>query len=182
MKKAIHTYTVLLVYTLLLCPDSLANTVDFEEQEREEEEVDQLGATFLETYRENHLLPLYYTASPYQEVYVGNTPNVEDINSLEAKFQISIALNIWHKPFGQEDVDLELAYTQLSYWQLYNDSQFFRENNYNPGLFIQKVFSPRWQASLGLEHESNGAGVQQNAPGTASTPTYVTAGKTTTTS
>ncbi len=76
----------------------------------------------------------------------------------EFVFDISMKLQM----FG---TDLFFAYTQRSFWQLYNasDSRPFRETDYNPELFYR--WKPRFGFCLycgvdvGLEHESNGRDV-----------------------
>lgn len=115
-------------------------------------------------YKPNYFLPFYYTQSPYQSVYQNNTPDNESINSSEAKFQISFKVPIWQNIFNKR-TNLYLAYTQLSYWQVYNDSEFFRESNYEPEMFLTNKFDweliDGWKLSflnLGVEHQSNGRG------------------------
>lgn len=63
------------------------------------------------------------------------------------------------------DSILYLAYSQLSVWQLYNNSPFFRENNYKPEIFLQNNVNLTlfwgWNLqlfNLGVIHESNGRG------------------------
>ncbi|WP_425278264.1 phospholipase A [Coxiella endosymbiont of Ornithodoros amblus] len=59
--------------------------------------------------------------------------------------------------FGSS-VSLDISYTQLSYWQFYAKSQFFRETNYEPQLFLSDHFSPNGLAAIGINHQSNGRG------------------------
>ncbi|MBA3581328.1 MAG: phospholipase A [Gammaproteobacteria bacterium] len=61
------------------------------------------------------------------------------------------------------DSNFYFAYTQKSFWQVYNskDSNPFRETNYNPEFFYRKTpGSKNWLnkigADFGVEHESNG--------------------------
>ena len=59
---------------------------------------------------------------------------------------------MFHSP-----VSLNVAYTQLSYWQVYAKSQFFRETNYEPAIFLSDNFSKiGWVMSV--LHQSNGRG------------------------
>jgi phospholipase A1 len=53
---------------------------------------------------------------------------------------------------------LNFAYTQLMYWQVYAKSQYFRETNYEPELFIENYFNSHMGAQLGVNHQSNGRG------------------------
>jgi len=78
--------------------------------------------------------------------------------SEELKAQLSFEIPIWLNMFHSH-YSLYATYTQLSYWQLYAKSQYFRETNYKPSLFISDNFLPNWLASLGVVHQSNGRGV-----------------------
>lgn len=78
----------------------------------------------------------------------------------EIKFQISIKQRLvrfygWAAYFG---------YTQKSFWQAYSfsDSQPFRENNFNPEIFIRTKMWIGIRFDLGLEHESNGQKVPES--------------------
>jgi len=92
-------------------------------------------------------------------------PNAKAQN-LEAKFQLSFKVKAWQDVFGQ-DIDIWLAYTQLSFWQLYNSafSAPFRDTNYEPELLIN--FRTRYEIpglrvlklqfiNVGFNHQSNG--------------------------
>jgi len=116
------------------------------------------------TYKPNYILPYYYTGSPDNTVYASNTPNNEQIKHAEVKYQISLKVPLWKNILGHSS-SLYVAYTQLSYWQLYNQKTFFRENDYEPELFlankINYFFSKNWQLNFinpGIVHQSNGMG------------------------
>ena len=79
----------------------------------------------------------------------------------DAKFQISIRqrlLNI-DLPFNSH---IFIIYSQKSFWDVYESSSPFADNNYNPGLLWTTPIildnSLRGMASFSLEHESNGKG------------------------
>ena len=108
-------------------------------------------------YKPTYVLPFYYTRSPYQQVYVGHTPDEQKIQSQEFKAQFSIQVPLFFDIVGK-DSELSIAYTQRMYWQFYAKSQFFRETNYQPELFFSKKISPNFWVNLGVEHESNGRG------------------------
>lgn len=84
----------------------------------------------------------------------------------EAQFQISFKLPLYNNMFNS-DADLFIAYTQNSFWQLYNNehSKPFRETNYMPELFIEWHPNIRLGKSelkeirLSLAHQSNGKDV-----------------------
>lgn len=108
-------------------------------------------------YEPTYALPFYYTGRPYQSVYQGNTPDNERLNNTEFKGQLSFQFPIWNHMFGSK-TSLDVSYTQLSYWQVYNKSAFFRETDYEPQLFLSSNFSQNWLGSIGLNHQSNGRG------------------------
>ncbi|MDA8562144.1 phospholipase A [Gammaproteobacteria bacterium] len=115
-------------------------------------------------YKPNFIMPYYYTGSPYDSVYKNYTPLDEPLNKNEFKFQFSVKApllqNILNYP-----ASLYAAYTQLSYWQLYNKTSFIRENDYEPEFFLStkvrwNVFKG-WNINLlnvGVVHQSNGFG------------------------
>ncbi len=109
-------------------------------------------------YRPTYILPFYYTGSPYQVVYYGNTPNEQSIMHEELKAQMSVMVPIFRQLFWNPNASLGIAYTQLNYWQVYASSQYFREVNYEPEIFIQNHFRRNWLARVSLDHQSNGRG------------------------
>ncbi|WP_395168154.1 phospholipase A [Piscirickettsia salmonis] len=114
-----------------------------------------LGIIF---YQPNYVLPYYYTGSPYQAIYNGQTPDNQKVMSSEFKAQLSLMVPLWKDMFGNPDYSLNVGYTQLSYWQFYAKSQYFRETNYEPELFVTDHFHRNWQISYGAVHQSNGRG------------------------
>lgn len=117
---------------------------------------------WISLYQPNYFFPAYYTASPYDMAYQNKTPNMQKLNKLETNFQISFKVPLRHLT---DNNILYGAYTQQSYWQLYNSSPFFRESDYAPELFLEnKVDLPLstfWQlkyVNIGVIHQSNGYG------------------------
>lgn len=115
-------------------------------------------------YKPTYVLPYYYTGSPYRSVYINNTPNNENLNHSEMKYQLSFKVPLFKNAFKLPTI-LYLAYTQLSYWQAYNHTAFFRETDYEPELFLANELnipiSENWclnLINLGLSHQSNGYG------------------------
>lgn len=114
-------------------------------------------------YKPTYILPYYYTRSPDDNIYLNNTPNNEGIMRSEIKFQLSFKVPVW-KSYNYPST-LYLAYSQLSYWQAYNHTAFFRETDYEPELFLANEINfnvlPRWKISflnIGAVHQSNGRG------------------------
>jgi phospholipase A1 len=117
---------------------------------------------WISLYEPTYLFPFYYTETPYDSVYANNTPNQQRIKKIEVNFQVSFKVPVWHMT---PDTQLDMAYTQVSFWQAYNSSPFFRETNYQPELFIQnKLDVPvvdGWRfkyINVGAAHQSNGRG------------------------
>jgi phospholipase A1 len=106
----------------------------------------------------------YYTGSPYNRIYQNQTPNNEKLNREEIKYQLSFKVPVW-KNILNEPSTLYFAYSQLSYWQAYNQEAFFRSTDYEPELFlanelnfkIYKDFALNF-FNIGAEHQSNGFG------------------------
>ena len=84
----------------------------------------------------------------------------------EAKFQVSMKAPLWRNMFSTSN-DLLFAFTSTSWWQVNNDddnnSNAFRETNYEPEIFMRHYGGPKLpfggQLSafdVGVNHESNG--------------------------
>ncbi|MDA8364496.1 MAG: phospholipase A [Gammaproteobacteria bacterium] len=115
-------------------------------------------------YKPNYIIPFYYTATPDQGVYAGQTPEGQSLKQIEFKFQFSVRVPVLSN-IGGMPVTLYGAYTQLSYWQSYVRSPFFRESDYEPAIFFQYALGHplpwgwQWQsADVGAVHQSNGRG------------------------
>lgn len=121
-------------------------------------------------HRRNYLLPVTYSRDPNNEPFrdaFGDLLEGEDLDSFEAKFQISIKFSLANGLFLDQD-EILFGFTTESYWQLYNKdvSAPFRETVYEPEIFW--VAPLEWQPfgtdatllALGFSHESNGRGGQ----------------------
>lgn len=77
----------------------------------------------------------------------------------DAKFQVSFKYRIMNKPLIY-DIYPYLAYTQKSFWDIFQNSAPFAESNYNPAFFLARPFfkdnEMKSLFTLGVEHESNG--------------------------
>jgi len=110
-------------------------------------------------YEPTYVLPFYYTGRPYNSVYAGTTPDNQQVHNEEFKAQFSFKFPIWLHMFNSK-LSLNMYYTQLSYWQFYAKSQWFRETDYEPALYFSYRFVPYWLGWFGIVHESNGRGGQ----------------------
>jgi len=109
-------------------------------------------------YRPNYILPYYQTHIPYQAIYIDETPNHQRVQENELKAQLSFLIPITRHLIKNKPLSLNVAYTQLMYWQVYAKSQYFRETNYEPELFIENIFNLNTAVQLGINHQSNGRG------------------------
>ncbi len=113
----------------------------------------------IEPHKATYILPLGYQT--------GATKGFDDQDPThaEVKYQISFKSKIDDDLLGR-DADLYFAYTQQSYWQLYDTSYSspFRENDYEPEVFVDMPLDWRWRGArfiswrLGAVHQSNGRG------------------------
>jgi len=113
-------------------------------------------------HRSNYALILSYNSSPNLAPWEALEPP-KTLTKPEFLFQLSFKAKIWQDVFGK-DMDLWVAYTQRSFWQLYNfnDSSPFRETNYEPEALLN--FRTRFSLlglkvrffQLGINHQSNG--------------------------
>jgi len=123
------------------------------------------GTFLLRPHEPNYLLVGRYSSNPNQQPSSpshGQAP-AQNVEGVEADFQISLKTKVAENMFGGS-ADLWVAYTQQSYWQVYNasSSRPFRETNYEPEVML---VVPTNYSLLGLKgrfvnvgflHESNG--------------------------
>ncbi|MFT6260455.1 MAG: phospholipase A1 [Crocinitomicaceae bacterium] len=111
-------------------------------------------------HKPNYIMPFSYTEAPYDDLqrqFAGD--QWTGFKNIEAMFQISIKYQVYQLD-DANDYKLYVAYTNKSYWQVYNEnaSRPFRETNHEPELFLQ--MSPEWgpinHVRVGLNHQSNG--------------------------
>lgn len=129
----------------------------------------------LTPYRPNYFLPVAYNSSPNEDASLDFDPKAK-AQFNEAKFQLSFKAKAWEdvlrdtlkdvfaKDTGITGIDVWFAYTQLSFWQLYNSafSAPFRDTNYEPELLLNfrtnydlLGFKGRF-FNVGFNHQSNG--------------------------
>ncbi len=130
------------------------------------------GTFVVRTYLPNFVLPLHYSSSINQAPASptrGAVTGLPAYRSVDAKLQISLRAKI-AQGLLLPDADLWFAYTQRSFWQVWNSSQSspFRNTDYQPeAIYVVPVPASwsalpggwRWRmAQLGLAHQSNGQG------------------------
>ncbi|MBL4826838.1 MAG: phospholipase A [Spongiibacteraceae bacterium] len=126
------------------------------------EEVSEADSFTLTAYKPNYLLFATYNDKKNEAPFTAVYPDA-NMDDVEAKFQVSFKVRMMEGVLG---ADLWGAYTQQSWWQVYNadESAPFRETNYEPEIFL------RWDTDFellgfktrmlkfGFNHESNGRG------------------------
>ncbi|WP_256260957.1 phospholipase A [Shewanella sp. NIFS-20-20] len=144
----------------------LARADDSLLEQRVQEELATSDLPFVITpHKVNYLLPVTYNPSPNLQPFIAasDQPDTIQLDDVEAKFQISFKFPLWYNIFG-DNGHLFFAYTNKSWWQVYNKnaSSPFRETNHEPEMFmmfnndlqIGPLTNSLW--GLGLVHQSNG--------------------------
>jgi len=127
------------------------------------------GTFLISPYKPIFMLPVRWSSHPNEQPYSGANrpeyivPEGTNYNNIETKFQISFKTKLLHNIFWGHG-DLWGAYTQVSHWQLYNNSlsRPFREVNYQPELMLNfpikfDLFGFKGRmVGVAFNHESNG--------------------------
>lgn len=160
-----HALSLCLLQLLTLICSFYTQAEDSLVNERVKDELATSEQPFVITpHKANYILPVTYQTrpndKPFEEKYPDQDVNVDE---MEAKFQISFKFPLWYNVFG-DNGHLFFAYTNQSYWQVYNKevSSPFRETNHEPEIFM--LFNNDWQIAgltnslwgFGAVHQSNG--------------------------
>ncbi|BCV37763.1 phospholipase [Shewanella chilikensis] len=133
--------------------------------QRVQEELETSERPFVITpHKVNYILPVTYNPSPNMAPFESKTISEDEtLDKYEAKFQISFKFPLMYNVFG-DNGHLFFAYTNQSWWQVYNKdiSSPFRETNHEPELFM--LFNNDWKIAgftnsfwgFGAVHQSNG--------------------------
>ena len=127
------------------------------------------GTFLLTPYKSVYIMPFLWSSNPVRKPISGNPDEgyipAEELpyDALEGAFQLSFKTKILQS-FLWGKADLWLAYTQVSYWQIYNEelSRPFRELNYEPEIILNfpvnfKVLGLNAKMlGVSFNHESNG--------------------------
>lgn len=127
------------------------------------------GTFVVRTYLPNFVLPAHYTSSinraPTSPTHTA--PALPNYRPLEAKLQVSLRAKV-AQGLLLPDADLWFAYTQRSFWQVWNrkESSPFRSTDYQPEAIYVVPVPERigtlpggwnWRMTqFGLAHQSNG--------------------------
>lgn len=134
-------------------------------QKRHEDEVSNNTLSLVSAHRPNYILPVTYMTHPNEAPFSDD----DELKNTETQFQLSFKFPVFTKLFGTQ-TDFNFAYTQKSYWQLYNkkNSAAFRDTNYEPELFFSfKPLDEDWRIMknyyhFGFVHQSNGKDLPQS--------------------
>jgi len=115
----------------------------------------------LHTFKANYILPISYGIG--RDYNNDSDPTKQNPKKTSVQFQFSLRYDFATNIFGLHGI-YSLAYTQLSFWQAYVKSAYFRESNYNPAIFCT-IPNP-WinynkyvkAFRFSVEHQSNGKG------------------------
>lgn len=161
-KALLTTFTVFLVSFNIYAQQKTvtANTVSIFDDRTESVNEAVANPFALSQHRLNYILPFTYVSNP--NTLSASGLNNENVDHMEAKYQISVKLPIYQE--SNSSSGLYMGFTAVSYWQVYNSeaSKPFRETNYEPELFYawrnQLSFAGFKfnQIRLGLSHQSNG--------------------------
>lgn len=145
----------------ILTESSAESTPEFEEKSLYEGRFERNrfmgGLLGFEPDKFNYIMPLNISSS--------KEPNQR--KQTEVKFQISIKKRLFDDLF-LKDLDLYFAYTQQSFWQLYDseNSKPFRESNYAPSLYLSyplKAYDLFFErVNFGYLHQSNGGDLEHS--------------------
>ena len=127
------------------------------------------GTFLLTPYKSVYIMPFIWSSNPVRQPFSGNPDPDYDVpeeipyNAVEGVFQLSFKTKVLHNLLWA-NADLWLAYTQVSYWQIYNEglSRPFRELNYEPEIILNfpvnfKVLGLNAKMlGVSFNHESNG--------------------------
>ena len=125
------------------------------------------GTFIITSYKPIYLSLAKFTTNTNKSPVNVNSDNFvnESIDSdpIEAKFQLSLKTKVFHDMLWGK-ADLWIAFSQRSYWQIYNQklSRPFREINYEPEVILNfpvnyKLFGFEGKMlGAALVHESNG--------------------------
>ncbi len=114
-------------------------------------------------HKMNYILPVSISDSINKEAYSGFSNWAENLEDIEAKFQISIKVPLITNSLFVEGDQVFFGFTLQSWWQIYSNkiSKPFRETNYQPEFFYFAPidfhpFSGNSALIIGAEHQSNG--------------------------
>ncbi len=145
---------------------SVPKDTDSSYKKRKKEEREATNMLYaVSAHKPFYILPISYNSTPSP----GSLVNLSSVDYLEAKFQFSFKFNVIDSFFNDQFL-MAFAYTNLSFWQVYNkkNSAPFRETNHEPELFVEyhpqsvKQVDEFSYYRMGFVHQSNGQDVPES--------------------
>ncbi len=119
----------------------------------------------LTPHKQNYFLPVYGTNAINIEAYRTLDGFEENLEDLEAMFQLSLKAPLAPRGLFVDGDGLFFGFTLEAWWQVYASgiSKPFRETNYQPEIFYiaplnYQFFGADTSIAIGFEHQSNGRG------------------------
>jgi phospholipase A1 len=116
-------------------------------------------------HKMNYVLPIMATNKINKDAYTSLEGFEENLENIEAKFQLSLKVPLSYDSMLIEGDGLYMGFTLEAWWQVYaeNISKPFRETNYQPEIFYLAPmnwhpFEGNTGLAIGIEHQSNGRG------------------------
>ncbi len=141
----------------------LTNKLDTPDSETQDALSQVISSDFgLYAYKKNYFLPISQADEKFPEWNDNGLTGNEYEKKTEAVFQFSLKKPLSFDLFGLKEAFV-FAYTQKVWWQLYSNSEPFRETNYEPEFFMTLPTNVAIDEATGLKavkigfsHESNG--------------------------
>ncbi len=141
----------------------LTSKLDTPESETQDALSQVISSDFgLYSYKKNYFLPISQADEKYPVWSDSGPTGSEHEKKTEAVFQFSLKKPLSFDLFGLNEAFV-FAYTQKVWWQLYSNSEPFRETNYEPEFFMTLPTNLAIDEATGLKavkfgftHESNG--------------------------
>ena len=168
MRKSQYCFLPLIIMaTLFGCPNLYAQHLEFKETESQKTDSNQVNwwkpdympvsqSEMLGNYKKEPSFGIFH-----DNYFITGAPTNKKINKSTAdiKFQVSIRQLLFKKLLPRNQI-LAFTYTQKSFWNIYEYSSPFADNNYNPGLSLSRPIIHNNRligfSSIAFEHESNG--------------------------
>ncbi len=117
----------------------------------------------LTPHKMNYMLPVSIVDNINRNAYVDVSSWAEDLQDVEAKFQLSLKIPLLTGDLFNEGDQIFFGFTLQSWWQIYAEdiSRPFRETNYQPEFFYFTPIDVHFLGGdsalvFGFEHQSNG--------------------------
>jgi len=163
----INILSIIIVATLFAYPNLCAQELELKEIENlktDSSKADWMRPNYLpvnqskilETFRRQPSFGIFR-----DNYFITGAPTNKEVNksTADVKFQISVRQILFKNLLPRNNI-LALTYTQKSFWNIYEQSAPFADNNYKPRLSSARPITHNGAligfSSIAFEHESNG--------------------------